>query len=53
MRGSYQQFLRIAQGSLKELETQLLIAERTASPRRRRQRRCWPAPKVWGSSCGF
>ncbi|RWN96212.1 four helix bundle protein [Mesorhizobium sp.] len=29
VRGSYQQFLRIAQGSLKELETQLLIAERT------------------------
>jgi len=26
--GSYQQFLRIAQGSLKELETHLLIAER-------------------------
>jgi four helix bundle protein len=29
VRGSYQQFLRIAQGSLKELETQILIAERT------------------------
>ena len=29
VRGLYQQFLRIAQGSLKELETQLLIAERT------------------------
>jgi four helix bundle protein len=29
VRGSYQQFLRIAQGSLKELETHLLIAERT------------------------
>ncbi|RWB70506.1 MAG: four helix bundle protein [Mesorhizobium sp.] len=28
LRGPYQQFLRIAQGSLKELETQLLIAER-------------------------
>ena len=27
-RGSYQQFLRIAQGSLKELETHLLLAER-------------------------
>jgi len=27
-RGSYQQFLRIAQGSLKELETHLLIAQR-------------------------
>jgi four helix bundle protein len=27
-RGSYVQFLRIAQGSLKELETHLLIAER-------------------------
>ena len=27
-RASYQQFLRIAQGSLKELETHLLIAER-------------------------
>ncbi len=27
-RGSYPQFLRIAQGSLKELETHLLIAER-------------------------
>ncbi|WP_287276027.1 MULTISPECIES: four helix bundle protein [Mesorhizobium] len=27
-RGSYQQFLRIAQGSLKEFETHLLIAER-------------------------
>ncbi|MGE0502818.1 MAG: four helix bundle protein [Rhizobiaceae bacterium] len=27
-RGSYQQFLRIAQGSLKELETHLLIANR-------------------------
>lgn len=26
--GSYQQFLRIAQGSLKELETHFLIAER-------------------------
>jgi four helix bundle protein len=26
--GSYQQFLRIAQGSLKELETHLLIAKR-------------------------
>ena len=26
--GSYQQFLRIAQGSLKELETHLLIAQR-------------------------
>jgi four helix bundle protein len=28
-RGPYVQFLRIAQGSLKELETHLLIAERT------------------------
>lgn len=28
IRGSYQQFLRIAQGSLKELETHLLIAQR-------------------------
>ncbi len=28
VRGSYQQFLRIAQGSLKELETHLLLAER-------------------------
>lgn len=27
-RGSYQQFLRIAQGSLKELETHLLVAQR-------------------------
>lgn len=27
-RGAYQQFLRIAQGSLKEVETHLLIAER-------------------------
>jgi four helix bundle protein len=27
-RGSYQQFLRIAQGALKELETHLLISER-------------------------
>jgi len=27
-RGSYLQFLRIAQGSLKELETHLLLAER-------------------------
>ncbi|WP_245455043.1 four helix bundle protein [Mesorhizobium sp. M9A.F.Ca.ET.002.03.1.2] len=27
-RASYQQFLRIAQGSLKELETHLLIAQR-------------------------
>jgi four helix bundle protein len=27
-RGSYQQFLRIAQGSLKEMETHLLISER-------------------------
>jgi len=27
-RGSYQQFLRIAQGSLKELETHLLVAVR-------------------------
>lgn len=27
-RGSYQQFLRIAQGSLKELETHILIARR-------------------------
>ncbi|MDW6024457.1 four helix bundle protein [Mesorhizobium sp. BAC0120] len=27
-RGSYQQFLRIAQGSLKELETHLLISQR-------------------------
>jgi four helix bundle protein len=27
-RGSYQQFLRIAQGSLKELETHLAIAQR-------------------------
>jgi four helix bundle protein len=27
-RGSYQQFLRIAQGSLKEVETHLLISER-------------------------
>ena len=27
-RGSYQQFLRIAQGSLKELETHLLISHR-------------------------
>jgi four helix bundle protein len=27
-RGSYRQFLRIAQGSLKELETHLLIAQR-------------------------
>ena len=26
-RGSYQQFLRIAQGSLKELETHLLISQ--------------------------
>jgi four helix bundle protein len=29
-RGSYQQFLRIAQGSLKEVETHMLIAERVA-----------------------
>jgi len=29
-RGSYQQFLRIAQGSLKDLETHLPIAERIA-----------------------
>ena len=29
-RGSYLQFLRIAQGSLKELETHLLIAQRVA-----------------------
>ena len=29
VRGSYLQFLRIAQGSLKELETQLIIAHRT------------------------
>jgi four helix bundle protein len=28
VRGSYLQFLRIAQGSLKELETHLLIADR-------------------------
>ena len=28
IRGSYLQFLRIAQGSLKELETHLIIAER-------------------------
>ncbi|MFC3206309.1 MAG: four helix bundle protein [Mesorhizobium sp.] len=28
-RGPYVQFLRVAQGSLKELETHLLIAERT------------------------
>jgi len=27
-RGSYQQFLRIAQGSLKELETHLIVAHR-------------------------
>ncbi len=27
-RGSYQQFLRIAQGSLKELETHLIVAQR-------------------------
>jgi four helix bundle protein len=27
-RGSYQQFLRIAQGSLKEVETHLLISQR-------------------------
>ncbi len=27
-RGAYQQFLRIAQGSLKEVETHMLIAER-------------------------
>jgi four helix bundle protein len=27
-RGSYQQFLRIAQGSLKELETHLMISQR-------------------------
>lgn len=27
-RGAYQQFLRIAQGSLKEVETHILIAER-------------------------
>lgn len=27
-RGSYQQFLRIAQGSLKEMETHLLISEK-------------------------
>lgn len=27
-RGSYQQFLRIAQGSLKDMETHLIIAER-------------------------
>ena len=27
-RGSYQQFLRIAQGSLKEMETHLLVAQR-------------------------
>ncbi|MBS9719431.1 four helix bundle protein [Tianweitania sp. BSSL-BM11] len=33
-RGSYQQFLRIAQGSLKELETHLQIAQRVQmSPR--------------------
>ena len=29
VRGSYLQFRRIAQGSLKELETHLLVAERT------------------------
>jgi len=28
-RGSYVQFLKIAQGSLKELETHLIVAERT------------------------
>ena len=28
-RGAYLQFLRVSQGSLKELETQLMIAERT------------------------
>lgn len=28
VRGSYIQFLRIAQGSLKEVETQLMLAER-------------------------
>ncbi|PSJ65591.1 four helix bundle protein [Kumtagia ephedrae] len=32
--GSYQQFLRIAQGSLKEMETHLLIAERIDIARR-------------------
>ncbi len=30
VRGSYVQFLRIAQGSLKELETHILIAERVS-----------------------
>lgn len=29
-RGAYLQFLRVAQGSLKELETQLLISQRTS-----------------------
>lgn len=28
--GAYLQFLRVAQGSLKELETQLLISQRTS-----------------------
>lgn len=32
-RGAYLQFLRIAQGSLKELETHLIIAERTGTAR--------------------
>lgn len=37
---SYAQFLKIARGSLKELETHLLLAERVGLTRARNLRRC-------------
>ena len=37
-RGEYIQFLRVAQGSLKELETHLILAVRVGTDQRRRNR---------------
>jgi four helix bundle protein len=49
--GAFIQFLRIAQGSLKELETHLLLAERVTSPRRIRWFPCWKRAREWAKCC--